>query len=57
MHRLIQNRNAQRAFRERKERVVKDLEDKVSELQRNHENTVSENQSAYTSLVVLVELH
>jgi AP-1-like factor len=57
MHRLIQNRNAQRAFRERKERVVKDLEDKVSELQRNHENTVSENQSAYSETALLAGLN
>lgn len=40
-----QNRNAQRAFRERKEKVVRDLEEKVSELERTHQNTVSENQN------------
>lgn len=41
----LQNRNAQRAFRERKEKVLRDLEDKVSELNKINEDQVNENQS------------
>ena len=40
-----QNRNAQRAFRERKERVLKDLEDKISGLNKINEEQMNENQS------------
>jgi len=40
-----QNRNAQRAFRERKERVLKDLEDKIDGLNKVNEDTVAENQT------------
>ena len=40
-----QNRNAQRAFRERKERVLKDLEDKIEGLNKINEDQMSENQS------------
>lgn len=40
-----QNRAAQRAFRERKERHVKDLEDKVSELETKNETQHSENEN------------
>ncbi|KAF7972578.1 hypothetical protein HWV62_17712 [Athelia sp. TMB] len=38
-----QNRAAQRAFRERKEKHVKDLEDKVAELEAKNEQATSEN--------------
>lgn len=41
--RKAQNRAAQRAFRERKEKHLKDLEDKVDELQKKSDNTDSEN--------------
>jgi len=40
-----QNRNAQRAFRERKERVLKDLEDKIEGLNKINEDQMSENQN------------
>ncbi|KAL0945565.1 hypothetical protein HGRIS_014726 [Hohenbuehelia grisea] len=43
LKRKEQNRAAQRAFRERKEKHVKDLEDKVSELEAKNEKTQSEN--------------
>lgn len=42
-----QNRNAQRAFRERKEKVLRDLEDKVNELKEMHDTSQSENQSGF----------
>lgn len=41
--RKAQNRAAQRAFRERKERHLKDLETKVDELEKNSESTNHEN--------------
>jgi AP-1-like factor len=41
--RKAQNRAAQRAFRERKEKHLKDLEEKVGELQKASEQTSSEN--------------
>ncbi|PVG00762.1 hypothetical protein CPB86DRAFT_691290, partial [Serendipita vermifera] len=40
-----QNRAAQRAFRERKERHVKDLEDKVSMLEQKTDNQAAENEN------------
>ncbi|KAI0271581.1 hypothetical protein BC834DRAFT_967035 [Gloeopeniophorella convolvens] len=44
MKRKEQNRAAQRAFRERKEKHVKDLEDKVAELEAKNLTTETENQ-------------
>lgn len=41
--RKAQNRAAQRAFRERKEKHLKDLEIKVDELQKSSDNTTQEN--------------
>lgn len=41
--RKAQNRAAQRAFRERKERHLKDLETKVDELEKASESTNHEN--------------
>ena len=41
----FQNRNAQRAFRERKERVLKDLEDKIAGLHKVNEDQLNENES------------
>lgn len=43
MKRKEQNRAAQRAFRERKEKHVKDLEDKVAELEAKNMNAETEN--------------
>jgi AP-1-like factor len=43
MKRKEQNRAAQRAFRERKEKHVKDLEDKVAALEAKNEQATSEN--------------
>ncbi|KIJ59812.1 hypothetical protein HYDPIDRAFT_161884 [Hydnomerulius pinastri MD-312] len=43
MKRKEQNRAAQRAFRERKEKHVKDLEDKVAALEAKNEEAVTEN--------------
>jgi len=43
MKRKEQNRAAQRAFRERKEKHVKDLEDKVAELEAKNVNAETEN--------------
>lgn len=43
MKRKEQNRAAQRAFRERKEKHVKDLEDKVASLEARNQRTESEN--------------
>lgn len=43
LKRKEQNRAAQRAFRERKEKHVKDLEDKVEELELKNQRTESEN--------------
>ncbi|KAF8887715.1 hypothetical protein BD779DRAFT_1525842 [Infundibulicybe gibba] len=45
MKRKEQNRAAQRAFRERKEKHVKDLEDKVAALEAKNERAVSENEN------------
>ncbi|KDQ30313.1 hypothetical protein PLEOSDRAFT_1111247 [Pleurotus ostreatus PC15] len=45
MKRKEQNRAAQRAFRERKEKHVKDLEDKVAALEAKNEQTQSENEN------------
>ncbi|KII94057.1 hypothetical protein PLICRDRAFT_50045 [Plicaturopsis crispa FD-325 SS-3] len=45
MKRKEQNRAAQRAFRERKERHVKDLEDKVAALEAKNNQTTSENEN------------
>jgi len=45
MKRKEQNRAAQRAFRERKEKHVKDLEDQVSALEDRNQAAVSENES------------
>ncbi|PGH08145.1 hypothetical protein GX51_01298 [Blastomyces parvus] len=41
--RKAQNRAAQRAFRERKEKHLKDLETKVEELEKNSQSTTNEN--------------
>jgi AP-1-like factor len=43
--RKAQNRAAQRAFRERKEKHLKDLENKVTELEQQSESATSENQA------------
>jgi len=45
LKRKEQNRAAQRAFRERKEKHVKDLEDKVAALEAKNEEAVSENEN------------
>ncbi|KAG6841533.1 hypothetical protein C0991_009898 [Blastosporella zonata] len=45
LKRKEQNRAAQRAFRERKEKHVKDLEDKVAALEAQNEQAVSENEN------------
>ncbi|KAF9480419.1 hypothetical protein BDN70DRAFT_805279 [Pholiota conissans] len=45
MKRKEQNRAAQRAFRERKEKHVKDLEDKVADLEAKNEQAVHENEN------------
>ncbi|KAK7064788.1 BZIP family transcriptional factor [Favolaschia claudopus] len=45
MKRKEQNRAAQRAFRERKEKHVKDLEDKVAELEAKNDAATSENEN------------
>lgn len=45
MKRKEQNRAAQRAFRERKEKHVKDLEDKVAELEAKNEQAQNENEN------------
>ncbi|TFY50226.1 hypothetical protein EVJ58_g11136, partial [Rhodofomes roseus] len=45
LKRKEQNRAAQRAFRERKEKHVKDLEDKVAELEAKNQTTESENEN------------
>lgn len=45
MKRKEQNRAAQRAFRERKEKHVKDLEDKVAALETKNEEAVHENEN------------
>ncbi|KAF9524651.1 hypothetical protein CPB83DRAFT_838757 [Crepidotus variabilis] len=45
MKRKEQNRAAQRAFRERKEKHVKDLEDKVAELEAKNERAQHENEN------------
>ncbi|TFK76641.1 hypothetical protein BDN72DRAFT_866549 [Pluteus cervinus] len=45
LKRKEQNRAAQRAFRERKEKHVKDLEDKVAALEAKNEQAVSENEN------------
>ncbi|KAF8807169.1 hypothetical protein BYT27DRAFT_7099823 [Phlegmacium glaucopus] len=45
MKRKEQNRAAQRAFRERKEKHVKDLEDKISELEAKNEQAQNENEN------------
>jgi AP-1-like factor len=45
LKRKEQNRAAQRAFRERKEKHVKDLEDKVAELEAKNEATEHENEN------------
>ncbi|KLO06312.1 hypothetical protein SCHPADRAFT_1002416 [Schizopora paradoxa] len=45
LKRKEQNRAAQRAFRERKEKHVKDLEDKVAALEERNQVAVSENES------------
>ncbi|KAJ2931171.1 hypothetical protein H1R20_g5926, partial [Candolleomyces eurysporus] len=45
MKRKEQNRAAQRAFRERKEKHVKDLEDKVAQLEAKNEEAVHENEN------------
>ncbi|KAK2462106.1 hypothetical protein APHAL10511_006569 [Amanita phalloides] len=45
MKRKEQNRAAQRAFRERKEKHVKDLEDKVAALETKNEQALSENEN------------
>ncbi|KAJ6626976.1 hypothetical protein B0H10DRAFT_1997498 [Mycena sp. CBHHK59/15] len=45
MKRKEQNRAAQRAFRERKEKHVKDLEDKVAELEARNDQATSENEN------------
>jgi AP-1-like factor len=45
MKRKEQNRAAQRAFRERKEKHVKDLEDKVAALEAKNEEAVHENEN------------
>ncbi|KAF9652052.1 hypothetical protein BDM02DRAFT_3089936, partial [Thelephora ganbajun] len=45
LKRKEQNRAAQRAFRERKEKHVKDLEDKVAELEMKNQRTESENEN------------
>ncbi|KAJ3563469.1 hypothetical protein NP233_g8921 [Leucocoprinus birnbaumii] len=45
LKRKEQNRAAQRAFRERKEKHVKDLEDKVAELEAKNEAALSENEN------------
>ncbi|KJA25920.1 hypothetical protein HYPSUDRAFT_338771 [Hypholoma sublateritium FD-334 SS-4] len=45
MKRKEQNRAAQRAFRERKEKHVKDLEDKVADLEAKNEQTQHENEN------------
>ncbi|KAF9042066.1 hypothetical protein BJ165DRAFT_1349276 [Panaeolus papilionaceus] len=45
MKRKEQNRAAQRAFRERKEKHVKDLEDKVADLEAKNEKAISENEN------------
>ncbi|KIJ32057.1 hypothetical protein M422DRAFT_84080, partial [Sphaerobolus stellatus SS14] len=43
MKRKEQNRAAQRAFRERKEKHVKDLEDRVAQLEAKTETQAAEN--------------
>ncbi|KAF8624773.1 hypothetical protein AX15_005664 [Amanita polypyramis BW_CC] len=45
LKRKEQNRAAQRAFRERKEKHVKDLEDKVAALEAKNEQSLSENEN------------
>ncbi|KAF6765923.1 hypothetical protein DFP72DRAFT_1213 [Ephemerocybe angulata] len=45
LKRKEQNRAAQRAFRERKEKHVKDLEDKVAQLEAKNEETTHENEN------------
>ncbi|KAF9455370.1 hypothetical protein BDZ94DRAFT_1230954 [Collybia nuda] len=45
LKRKEQNRAAQRAFRERKEKHVKDLEDKVAALEAKNEQALSENEN------------
>ncbi|KAF8168354.1 hypothetical protein B0H34DRAFT_792972 [Crassisporium funariophilum] len=45
MKRKEQNRAAQRAFRERKEKHVKDLEDKVADLEAKNEQAQNENEN------------
>jgi AP-1-like factor len=45
LKRKEQNRAAQRAFRERKEKHVKDLEDKVAALEAKNEQAISENEN------------
>ncbi|KAH9487173.1 AP-1-like transcription factor yap1 [Psilocybe cubensis] len=45
MKRKEQNRAAQRAFRERKEKHVKDLEDKVADLEAKNEQALHENEN------------
>ncbi|KZT42749.1 hypothetical protein SISSUDRAFT_844426 [Sistotremastrum suecicum HHB10207 ss-3] len=45
LKRKEQNRAAQRAFRERKERHVKDLEDRVAALESRNESTQAENEN------------
>ncbi|KAG6919486.1 hypothetical protein DXG01_005745 [Tephrocybe rancida] len=45
LKRKEQNRAAQRAFRERKEKHVKDLEDKVAALEAKNDHAVSENEN------------
>ncbi|KAF4623393.1 hypothetical protein D9613_001582 [Agrocybe pediades] len=45
LKRKEQNRAAQRAFRERKEKHVKDLEDKVADLEAKNEQALNENEN------------
>lgn len=55
LKRKEQNRAAQRAFRERKEKHVKDLEDKVAELELKNQRTESENENLRDLLTRLQE--
>lgn len=55
LKRKEQNRAAQRAFRERKEKHVKDLEDKVEELELKNQRTESENENLRDLLTRLQE--
>jgi regulator of replication initiation timing len=51
--RRAQNRASQRAYRERKEKRITDLEDELSQAQKREESLIVENQSLQTELRAL----